>query len=234
MRRPLAALLLALALPACTRPEASRSGDSPVDATPGGPAVPVDHPPVDPNLLAPARGTQRLTLEQLQRSFPVVLGKNLDGTPTTWMSGGREGFDTFAGALGEADFADTVVENLDPGPLYAKFMDDAARDACNRALTADAGRAQAQRVLLRFVGTRDTTASAPAAVDQNLRYLKLRFHGVRVPDGDAAALGGLRLLFTQSVRAAQGTATTPSDAHVREGWRTVCVALLTAPEFHLY
>src|SRR5207253_227017 len=81
-------------------------------------------------------------------------------------------------APGEPDYADVVDENLDPSPLYVKFIDDAARDACNKVLTADLGRADAaQRALLRYVQPADTPQSAPDAVSRNLRYLRLRFHG---------------------------------------------------------
>jgi hypothetical protein len=76
-------------------------------------------------------------------------------------------------------------------------------------------------------------ASNKANVDANLRYLKLRFHGVKVADSDDVPIATLRKLFDDSVKAAAGTST-PTAAHVKEGWRTVCVALLQAPEYHLY
>ncbi|MCA3015787.1 MAG: hypothetical protein INH41_25655, partial [Myxococcaceae bacterium] len=82
-------------------------------------------------------------------------------------------------------------------------------------------------------GLTDTVTSNRAAVDQNLGYLKLRFHGIKVVAGDETTLGPLRTLFDDAVKGAAGTAT-PTAAHVREGWRAVCVALLMAPEYHLY
>ncbi|MCI0570234.1 MAG: hypothetical protein L0Y66_05740 [Myxococcaceae bacterium] len=230
MRRTALALLL-LSLSACDEPvQGAHPG-----VTDEGPGLPVDHPAVDEEKsLATTRGVQRLTVEQLRQSFPVVMGEGADGKPITWMRGSTPGLNTFARSLGEADYANVVVENLEASPLYAKFMDDAARDVCNRALAADATRQEAAtRTLYRHLGLADTVESNAAGVDRNLRYLKLRFHGVRVADDDAASLAPLRTLFSTAVKAAAGTSKV-SATHVKEGWRVVCVALVTAPEFHLY
>lgn len=173
-------------------------------------------------------GSQRLSVRQLAQSLPVVLGGN------TWMIGAANGFNTRSATLGEPDYLNVVDENLEPSLLYQKFMADMSRDGCTRAANADAALAQNNRVLMRFVGLTDTVTSNRAGVDANLRYLKLRFHGVKVAPSDAASLAGLRTVFTDAVRGAMGTATTPTAAHAKEGWRAVCVALLTAPEYHLY
>lgn len=171
--------------------------------------------------------TQRLTVRQLAQSLPVVLGGN------TWMVGTNNGFNTRAATLGEPDYIAVVDENLEASTLYQKFMGDMARDGCTRTANADAALAANARVLMRFVSLTDTATSNAAAVDTNLRYLKLRFHGVKVATTDTTSIAGLRTVFTDAVRGAAGTAT-PTAAHVREGWRAVCVALLTAPEYHLY
>ena len=70
----------------------------------------------------------------------------------------------------------------------------------------------------------DTVASNPAAIDKNLRYLLLRFHGVRARDVNNPSVARLKTLFTQ----------VSQKATARAGWQTVCVALATAPEFSLY
>lgn len=174
-----------------------------------------------------APGVQRLSVRQLAQSLPVVLGGN------TWMVGTAQGFNARSATLGEADYLGVVDENLEASALYQKFMADAARDGCTRTANADGALAQNQRVLMRFVGPSDTVATNAAGVDENLRYLKLRFHGVKVHASDLAKLAGLRTVFTSAVTGAAG-AGTPTAAHVKEGWRAVCVALLTAPEYHLY
>jgi hypothetical protein len=177
------------------------------------------------------RAPRRVSIEQLRASFPVVFGNDLGGAPITWTNEyGENGFSAYAGTLGEPDYADTTDENLDPSPLYVKFMDDAARNACGKALEADYGRTDpASRVIIRHAGLNDlvtTSAQAKAAIEKNLRYLRLRFHGIKVAATEDQPIATLRDLFTQSAQANAGSA--------KEGWRAVCVALTVAPEFHLY
>jgi hypothetical protein len=171
-----------------------------------------------------SRDARRVSIEMLRRSFPVVFGNDPAGQPITWTLGARTGFDAYSRALGEADYADVVDENRDPSPLYLKFIDDAARDGCNKVLTADLARTDpTQRALVRYAQLTDTAGDA---LNKNLRYLRLRFHGVHVADADDAPIAGLRQLFTDSLAANGGS--------VKEAWRAVCVALVTAPEFSLY
>jgi hypothetical protein len=198
-----------------------------VDTTPGGNTLPVDHPALDAPLMS--AGARRVTVEQLRRSVPIVLGNDTAGNAITWKVGTKNGFDENGDTLGEADYVNTTEDNLEPAPLYVKFVDDAARDVCTRALAADAARTDAStRVILRHVEKTDTVQSAAAKVDENLRYLKLRFHAAK-----DANITPLRTLFDTAVtKAANGA--TPTAAHVSTGWHVVCVALLTAPEFHIY
>lgn len=227
-----AALSAALLLAAC-------GGDDPasskgLDKGPGSPVDPIDHPPVDVPAAAPvSASTKRLSVEQLRRTLPALLGNDASGQPITWQDGKEPGLDANAAALGEADYIFITADDTSPGPLYVKFMDDAARSVCDQALEADQARSDAaERVLLRHVGFGDTLAGKPEAIDDNLRYLRLRFHGVWTP-GDDAAIAPLRTLFGDSVSALAGGGT-PTQAQVIAGWRAVCVSLLTAPELHLY
>lgn len=240
----------AVSMAACSEPSSPPAPEGP-SVTVGNPGdvLPIDHPPVvatgggagggggDTGGGAGGGGmgdgvvsawSQRLTVRQLANSMPVALGGN------TWQVGSANGFDTRKATLGEPDYIAVVDENLEPSALYLKFMGDAARDGCTRTANADASLAQSQRTLTRFVGLGDTVASNASGVDENLRYLKLRFHGVKVQPGDDAPIAGLRALFDAAVKGAQGSAASPTQAHVKEGWRAVCVALLTAPEYHLY
>jgi hypothetical protein len=222
----LVACLLSFGLLGC-EPEAVSPG---VDSERGD-GLPPNHPEVDElRSLATSRGSGRLSVNQLRLSFPLVAGQTTEGEDITWNL-----LERYASGLGEPDYADVTIENLDPSPLYAKFMDDAARDVCNQIIVNDPEITSAQqRILYRFVDFKDTVATNPTGVDQNLRYLRLRFHGVRVPDNESRGIASLRTLFARGVEAAQGSATEASEAHVREGWRLVCVALMTAPEFHIY
>jgi hypothetical protein len=86
---------------------------------------------------------------------------------------------------------------------------------------------------LRYVAKNDTLATNPTAVRNNLRYLKLRFHGIKVAPADDTQVAELATLFDKAIKGAAAGKSITQD-HVFEGWRAVCVALLTAPEFHLY
>jgi hypothetical protein len=200
--------------------------------------LPFDHPPMTgsgggaagggsatPDVVM---GTRRLSVAQLKASLPVVLGGSTWKTNSTTV-----GFDSRAAALGQPDYVSVTEENLEPSPLYLKFMADAARVACTDVVTVDAALAQNARVMTRFVSLTDTATTKPDDVNANLRYLKLRFHGIKVQPADDAAIAEARKLFSAAVSGAAGTATVTAT-HVREGWKAVCIALLTAPEYHLY
>lgn len=257
MRAAIFCSVLVLAACAEEAPPVEQPAGPALDVEDKGPVLPIDHPPIDgfgggaatgggagggtssdagsggggggAVVITPeSAGTQRLWIRQLALSMPVVLGGN------TWMTNSTtQGFTARAATLGEPDYINVVDENLEPSALHLKFMGDAARDGCTRTANADAALASNSRVLMRFVGLTDTVTSNSAGVDANLRYLKLRFHGVKVATNDGAPIAGLRTVFDAAVRGAAGTAT-PTAAHVKEGWRSVCVALLTAPEYHLY
>jgi hypothetical protein len=233
MKRALPLLFAALA--ACSSGAPAESSGPSLTDTPGGDAPPTDHPPIDPaKKPVTSAVAQRVSIAQLRGAFPVILGKDVNDKDITWTIGNASALDKMADVLGEPDYAFVVSENRDPSALYLKFMDDAARDVCNRALLADAARpTAATRVLYRHVEKTDTVASNAVGVTQNLAYLKLRFHGTKVKEGDDTLLAPLRQLFTDSVTAA-AAGQPVTAAHVTEGWRSVCVALVIAPEFHLY
>lgn len=250
MKTVFRSLLVAAGLAACTQAPVEPPAvpkDPSLVLTKDGPALPFDHPPVlgggsaggggagggssgGGGAVMPgptSAGTQRLSVRQLANSMPVALGGS------TWQVGAANGFDTRARTLGEPDYLAVMDENLEPSALFLKFMDDAAKDACTRAANADQTKAANQRVLYKAVSLTDTLATNRAGVDANLAHLKLRFHGIKVAAQDEATLGPLRKLFDDAVKGAAGAAT-PTAAHVKEGWRAVCVALLVAPEYHLY
>lgn len=203
----------------------------PVDQAPNTNVNPTDHPPLDAPITS--AGNRRLSVEQLRRSLPVVFGNDENGSPITWKIGTKIGLDDNSDTLGEADYINTTEDNLEPSPLYVKFVDDAARDVCNRRLTADlAASDSSERVLYAKVETTDTSATAGSAIDANIRHLGLRFWGVKLAD-DPSSTAGMHQLFDKAVESA-AAGKTPTEANVKEGWRAVCVALVTAPEFHIY
>jgi len=215
------------------------SGSDPKDGSPlgvegKGPAAPIDHPPVDPAKILKSAEVRRVSIQQLRKSLPIAFGLDHNGEEITWKLGNDIGLDRMSDSLGEADFIDTTEENMEPSPLYLKFMDDVARDVCNRALVTDLTKtAASERVILRHVEPVDTATTNASGIVDNVRYLKLRLHGVKVADDDAQTLSPLVELFTGAVDAA-AAGEPAEEAHVTEGWRAVCVALVVSPEFHLY
>ena len=183
-------------------------------------------------------GTRRLSISQLRQSLPVVLGDE-EGTmppkPITWMVYGLvAGFTLNANALGEADYIGITEENLEASPMHLKFMADAARSGCNTAIKSDYRRPnKTTQAIVRLAGLTDTLPGAKAAIDANLRYLRLRFHGIKVDPTDDQSIAPYRTLFSQTL-ANSADAGVAAGLHVQEAWRAVCVALLTAPEYHLY
>jgi hypothetical protein len=197
-----------------------------------GGTLPFDHPPIsiqDGGLgsdggITSSAAAQRLSIRQMAASMPVILGGD------SWLINKSNGFNVRSATLGEADYIDVVTENLEASALFMKLMGDAARDGCSRAVNADKSRAQGDRIIYRFAGLTDTASSNVKAIDDNLRYLKLRFHGVRVIASDTSTIASLRTLFSDVVSASAGSA----EQKVKEGWKTVCVALFSAPEYNLY
>ncbi len=201
--------------------------------TPVGPALPLDHPPV--TVPPTGRSVRRFSVDQLAASLPVIAGNDENGKPITWTVTGNNGKslaalgpDALARTLGQPDYYQTTHENLEPSSLYVKLMDDMARDVCGKMVVADQKRpAGTPRVLTRDASLTDTSDSE--AVRRNVRTLALRFWGQSLPEKDTAATDGLVRVFDAGVASATNAA-----SKAAEGWRAVCVAMLTSPEFHLY
>ena len=154
---------------------------------------------------------RRISVEQLRNSIPALFG----GITWTFQAGREQGnaFDLLSRTLGEPDYIAVTTENRDPSPLFAKYMDDMAGDVCGKAIARD--QAGGQEKLVMVVDD----------VDANLRFLRLKLHGIWVPDGSMEGLGDLRQLY-------DGVYGQTNDA--AEAWLGVCVAMLTAPEMMAY
>lgn len=200
--------MIALLLAACGAPE--------VTLAPVGPAD------LDVVAAAPSRPYRRMNLDQLSASIVRVSGR-------TWTEVGPDGeavalFDQLSGSLGKPDYLSSTHEELAPGLLYQKFLDDAAKSVCAGWMADERVATRAERRLLAHAEPTDTLATAPDAVEQDLSGALLRFHGRVVPPGDPA-LGPWRRLFERG--AALGG--DPMD-----GWRLVCVGLFTHPDFYAW
>jgi hypothetical protein len=211
-------ITLALSAPACesglerldqTGPDAGRgaggtsmSGRAKVMAE-RLPAMPEGHPDLGALKIA-SRGSRRLSVEQIERSL-----EQIGDLPRGTVSFDR----TMALSLGEPDYVRVTEESLETSPLFAKFMMDIAAFSCQGLAEADAKRPASQRVLTRF-----------ADVDENLRFLLLRFTGI---EGELAKTYLPRL---REVHAKAAQHKTRPNA----GWEGVCMALVCSPEFLLY
>ena len=153
---------------------------------------------------------RRLRVDQLRRSIPLLFNG------ITWTdAAGNDQFNTMVATLGEADYNERYEDETAPSPLFAKFMDDMAGQVCGKAVARDGQQPDAaQRVLVPF----------PDDVLKNLRFLRLKFHGIYVPEDQTTGLLELRELY-RSVQAETGAL---------DGWYAVCIAMLTAPEFMTY
>ena len=208
----LAALVLA-ALAACTK--------SPVTVTQGDGVMPADHPPVAlPQSRLPPR---RLDVDQLLASVTVVAS---DDGSIQW----NQDKASIQRVLGKPDFVQVTDEDLSPSTLYLKFIDDLAQDVCTHRRCSSTS-----QVLMRSGGALDTLASNPTAVQQNLRYLYLRFFGRKVPDSDTTIFAPMLQVF-DTVTTAEMTdkSLSKSTTPATEGWRAVCIAGFTSPDFNLY
>lgn len=170
------------------------------------------------------RARQRMNLDQLAAAIVRATG----GLGWTEPSGSTESdlFEQLAPTLGKPDYVEITQEDLSPSALFHKFLDDAARSVCARLVEQETSAPSAPRALMVHVDPEDTIDGSPEAVDTNLRYLLLRFHGHSLPEeaGDGV-LTHWRWLF-QTVSHGSGE---PADA-----WRAVCVALITHPDFYSY
>lgn len=168
---------------------------------------------LDPFDVRSGRSARRLTVSQLQRSIPMLL----NGASWTVTFRGQElsAFEALSRTLGEADYIEVSEANTDPSPLFAKFMDDMAGQVCSRALQDDAQRPSNERAVVPY----------PGDVDQNLRFLRLKFHSIHVPDGSTEGLEDLRTLYDDIV-----ADTGDSGA----AWLGICVAVLTDAELMAY
>jgi hypothetical protein len=177
------------------------------------------------------RGVQRMPITILEASIPIVAGSHVAGGAITWKDGKGEALadNVFGAVLGRPDYITVTEENPAPSSLYVKFMRDMARDVCTRIVSSDTQRAAfGDTTLWRFAPV-DGSAS-DEQINENLRYLVLRFLGMRL-DSDDAYITQLRAVFDAG-RDIPGGEWAGVEADT-EGWRSVCIGLLESPAFHI-
>jgi hypothetical protein len=232
-RGALALSFLALSA-ACTpaEPKAkTHGGDPPPTTSARGEAEPIPHDLAAGARPPRSRDVRRLRIDTLQAAMSRVAGDDLYGKPIEWKYNGNNGFSdaAFGKALGRPDFQTSTEENGVSNALYLKFVGDAARDVCMQMARNDLKRTDPQTRALFPRAPVDGTAT-DAQIGENLRYLVLRFLGLRVAEGDPM-LPLLRGVYDAGVASVPD----PSGAEIgpaAEGWRGVCVALFESPLFH--
>ena len=216
--------LLAACLAACNGQVGDPPLPTPIDPGTGVPQDPVDPggPATNPNAPTPTaigtaenplgRRVRRLTADQFHRSLEVATGRS-------WAEYGR-----YAASLGRPDYAEVTEQGREVSMTFAKFVDDAARATCVATLDEDR-RGEGPGVLLRdaLITDRD-----PAVLEQNLRYLFLRFLGQSLPPGDPALEPFMRILTLKDFEREL------DDVEMRDRWWAVCVGLATHTDFLTY
>lgn len=169
------------------------------------------------------RDWRRMDLDQLKASIERVSGG------VEWSSpNGRDSinmFDELSETLGKPDYITSTYEDLEPSLLFQKFLKDAANSVCQGVIDEELRRSPAERQFLTEVDPNDTWQAQPEKVKANLSRLILKFHG-RVVSPDAPEMEEWTWLFRSVLHV------TEDDTH--KAWNTVCVALMTHPDFYMY
>lgn len=218
MRLLIAALALSFSLAGCSKGPAA-TADQPGTLAPV--ELPTDHPVLTPlpdpeaNGGHAGRAPRRISVAQLKTSIVTVTGRQ-------WSQ-----IDNLASSLGQADYALTVSDATEPNLVFAKFLDDGAREVCLAVGRDDLTRAQAARVLWPEVpGTlTDFTGLDDATIQNNLSTLSVRFWGSPLEPTELTD-------WTQTFKklAARAKAINKPE----QAWGSICVAMMTDPRFITY
>lgn len=187
---------------------------------PSNPGDPTGGPTTDPPQGRTGGGklARRISVDQLRGSIPALFGGITWSVPRGGNQPPALQFEALSRTLGEADYVQATENNLEPSSLFAKFMDDMAGDLCKKAIDRDKDRAAPP-------GTEKLIIHNETDVDANLRWMRLKFHGIHVPESSTAGIEELRRLYDDVLS---------DTAKVEDAWYGVCVAVLTAPEFMAY
>ncbi len=163
------------------------------------------------------RAPRRITVAQLKASIETTTGR-------PWAS-----LESRAASLGRADYALVNAEGTETNLVFAKFLEDGARDVCSATAAADlrATRA-ADRILARELPDSIVTNIAgpdDAAVRANLIYLTMRFWGEAVAGADLDEWTGM-----WKAMATRAQTINKKD----QALTAICVALMTDPRFITY
>ncbi len=159
------------------------------------------------------RRVRRMSAAQFHASLTTVTGQ-------PWPL-----FEEYAGAMGQADFAEITEEGRELSVTFDKFVHDAALYSCNAAVEADLAGGSAGTVL-RWL---DVSERDSEIIRRNLDYLMLRFLGQQMGEGDDPRVEPWMNLLTATPDSGE-----IDDALMQERWTAVCIGLVTHPDFVTY
>lgn len=215
--------LLLVSTSSCSKSKpAEQAADlNPVDLSQHPPLTPLPDPDMQGGHVG--RAPRRITVAQLKESILVTTGRQ-------WSQ-----IDTLATTLGQADYALINAENTVPNMVFAKFVEDGAREVCIATALADLGKpAAADRVLSPLVSATatDLTALTDAEVRANLGYLSTRFWGQTLTGAELDTWANAFKALANATQKVVPPAT--AVAPKQQAWGGICVALMTDPRFFTY
>ena len=178
-----------------------------------------------------SRARRRLNLDQLSVAISQVSGGLVWSERVNNQD--RDLFVTLSDTLGKPDYIQSTTEDLTPSALFLKFLDDAARQVCDKRIELDLSALSDPRIepapdSIKLWGGLSLDADmrgSPAEVEAQIRALVLRFHSRQLPEGDSPRLAYWRWLFETAVLV---------DGEPLSGWRALCVTLINHPDFYSY
>ncbi len=179
--------------------------------------------PIAPESVDATRARRRLDIDQLDASIRQVTG----GIGWTEMRNGQEVnlFEDLSDTLGKPDYVDSTQEDLSPNLIFMKFLNDAARQVCDKLTEYEAERFASLGPESRHLFIVASPSSEDdAEIDANLQELLLRFHGT-FAGPESPEMRQWRWLYDSSMHVAR---------EPKVAWRTVCVGLMTHPDFYSY
>jgi hypothetical protein len=216
--RPSVFVLLLMAAAACGNNDPAAPKPRPAELEP----LPDDHPSIeplpDPELSGGhvGRAPRRITVAQLKSSIEITTGRQ-------WSK-----IDELAASLGRADYALVNAEATEPNLVFAKFLEDGAREVCLATSDVDLKEPDASKRVLSpeiAADAKDLSKVDDASVRKNMVYLSTRFWGQPLADSELGTW----------VTAYKGIATRAEAAKKkREAWGAICIALMTDPRFTTY
>lgn len=222
MRRLLLFALVTLGTAACEKTPPTDTGtlvpvvEAPQDGIPGHGGV-VNLPDPEGQNGRVGRAARRITVNQLDTSIQTAVGQ-----PWTKL-------DSLAASLGRADYANVNAESTEANLVFAKFLEDGAREVCLARAGADVKTNVArERVLARTLpegAMGDLSKLSDAQVRELLVYLSTRFWGAPLHDDELGRWAGF---FTQAATRAEAI------KKREQALAAVCIGMMTDSRFLTY